>query len=78
MNFGGMGRLLVVSGLILVALGGILWGLEKGLPPGLNWIGRLPGDFFFERKNFSFYFPLTTSLIISIILSVVLWMIFRR
>lgn len=44
----------------------------------ISWMGRLPGDFFFQGKNFSFYFPLTTGLLISIILSVILWLITRK
>jgi hypothetical protein len=78
MGFGGLGRLLVFSGLILVAVGGVLWVIEKGAPPGLGWIGRLPGDIFIQRKNFTFYFPLATGLILSVILSVILWLITRR
>ncbi len=44
----------------------------------IPWLGRLPGDFFFRGKNFSFYFPLTTSILISVILTLILWFINRR
>jgi len=64
-----MPRLLIVLGLLLV-LAGILMKLD--VP-----IGRLPGDFHVRRGNFSFYFPLATSVIASIVLTLLMWM-FRR
>ena len=56
-----MGRLLVVVGLVIVAAGALIM---LGVP-----LGRLPGDFAYRRGNFSFYFPLTTSILVSIILT---------
>ncbi len=44
----------------------------------LPWIGKLPGDIVIHRKNFTFYFPLATSLIASLILSLILWLIGRK
>ena len=64
-----MGRLLVLVGLGIVALGLVIM---LGVP-----IGRLPGDFYVRRGNFSFYFPLATSIILSIILTLIL-AFFRR
>jgi uncharacterized protein HemY len=64
-----MGRLLVVVGLVIAALGLLMM---LGLP-----LGRLPGDFAVRRGNFSFYFPLTTSIILSIVLTL-LFSLFRR
>ncbi|HUJ79192.1 MAG TPA: DUF2905 domain-containing protein [Nitrospiria bacterium] len=69
-----LGRLLVVFGILLVAVGGIL--MATGKSP--SWLGRLPGDIVIQRRNFSFYFPLATSLIISIVLSLLLWLFSRR
>lgn len=66
-----MQRLLIVLGLILVAAG-LFWPWLARLP-----LGRLPGDFHIEREGFGFYFPLTTGLIVSIVISLILW-IFRR
>jgi Protein of unknown function (DUF2905) len=66
-----MSRTLIVVGAVLVAAG-ICWPLL-----GKLGLGRLPGDIVIERSNFSFYFPLMTSLIISIVLSVVLWLVNR-
>ena len=66
-----MGRWLIIFGLLLVVLG-IAWPLIAKLG-----FGRLPGDLRFERDGFGFYFPITTSLVISIALSLILWF-FRR
>jgi hypothetical protein len=68
----GLGRLLIVFGVVLVALG-LLLQLSGGIP----WLGRLPGDIRIERENFSFYFPITTSILLSIVLSLLFWL-FRR
>ncbi len=66
-----MSRTLIVIGLILVVLG-LLW-------PWLSRLGlfRLPGDIVIERDNFRFYFPITSMLLISVVLSLILWL-FRR
>ena len=69
---GGMGRILIYLGLFLVILG-IAFTLIGRIP----WLGHLPGDITIERERFTFYFPLATCLIISIILSLVLYL-FRR
>lgn len=62
-----MQRFLIALGLVLV-LAGLAWPWLSRLP----W-GRLPGDFSFQREGFSFHFPLMTSLVISIVLSLLLW-----
>ena len=67
-----MQRLLIALGLLLV-IAGIAWPWLSRLP----W-GRLPGDFAIERENFSFCFHLTTSLIVSVILSLVLFWWWRK
>ena len=64
-----MGRLLIVLGIVLVVVGLLV---NFGVP-----IGRLPGDFTYRRGNVSFYFPLTTSIIASILLTL-LMMFLRR
>ena len=64
-----MGRLLIVLGLVLVGVGLLV---SSGLP-----IGRLPGDFVYRRGNVSFYFPLTTSILASVLLTLLL-MFLRR
>jgi len=69
----GIGRPLIILGLILVAAG-----LAISFAPRLPiWLGRLPGDIHIKRENFSIHFPLMTCLLISAILSFILWL-FRR
>ncbi len=65
-------RLLTVAGLVLLAAGLLLY-----LAPQMPWLGRLPGDIRVERPNVRFYAPLTTSIIISVVLSLVLWLFAR-
>lgn len=67
-----IGKLLIVAGLVIVAAGVLV--LLAGKIP---WLGRLPGDFRIERENFSFYFPLTTGILVSIVLSAILWLLRR-
>jgi hypothetical protein len=69
----GIGRLLITVGLVLV-FAGLLFTFAGRLPFRL---GRLPGDFHYQGRNSSFYFPLTTCILLSALLSFVLW-IFRR
>lgn len=69
----GLGRPLIIMGLALV-VAGLLISYSPKLP---TWLGRLPGDINIKRANFSFHFPLMTCLIISAILSFILWL-FRR
>lgn len=68
-----IGRILIFLGLILALLGGIV--LLAGKIPGL---GRLPGDILIQRRNMTFYFPIATSILISIILSLIFWLLSRR
>ena len=67
-----LGKILVIIGIVIAAIGALLWsGIGKG------WLGRLPGDIHYTRDNFSFHFPIVTCLLISLILTLVLWL-FRR
>lgn len=66
-----MAKILIVAGLILVALGLML----LFFPGILRWAGRLPGDFSWKSGSISFHFPLATSLIISLILSLLFWLL---
>jgi hypothetical protein len=68
-----MGRSIVILGLVLVAVGAAV-SLGERLPVRF---GRLPGDFVWRGKNSVFYFPLATSLLVSLVLSAVLWLIAR-
>jgi len=68
----GLGRMLIVLGLILVAAGIIIASAHR-----IPWLGRLPGDIYIKKENFSFYFPIATSILLSLLLSLILWL-FRR
>jgi len=72
-DFTGMGRVLIVIGLVVAGVGLVMVFAGK-----IPFLGKLPGDFLFRGKNFSFYFPLTTSVLISVILTLILWFIHRK
>jgi hypothetical protein len=72
-DLGSLGKLLVVGGLVLAAVGVLL--VVAGRIP---FIGRLPGDVLIQRGNTTFYFPIVTSILISIVLSLVLNVLARR
>ncbi|HNR43465.1 MAG TPA: DUF2905 domain-containing protein [Bacteroidales bacterium] len=65
------GKILVIAGVVLVIAGLIIWFLGDKL----NWLGNLPGDIRIERENIRFYFPVTTMIVVSVILSLLLWLI---
>ena len=67
-----IGKMLVITGLLLAAIGAILW---SGF--GRGWLGRLPGDIHYTRGNFSFYFPIVTCLLASLALTIFFWL-FKR
>lgn len=66
------GKTLIIIGLLLVLIGFFLTFGGK-----IPWLGKLPGDIRIERDNFSFYFPLGTSILLSVVLSLLFWL-FRR
>jgi Protein of unknown function (DUF2905) len=66
------GRLLVVTGVILVALGLLLM---AGFRIGFLRLGRLPGDIAYKGKNVAFYFPIVTGLVLSVLATLILWLI---
>ncbi len=68
-----IGKFLVILGVVIIVIGGLL--LLSGKIP---WIGRLPGDIIIQRKNFTFYFPLATSILISLLLTLIFWIIRKR
>lgn len=67
-----LGKFLVVAGLLMAAVGALLW---SGL--GRGWLGRLPGDVNYSKGDFSFHFPIVTCLLISVVLTLLMWL-FRR
>ena len=65
------GKYIIIIGLVIVVIGVIVYFFSDKL----NWIGRLPGDIRIERDNFRFYFPITTMIIISVLIAVILQII---
>jgi len=70
--FSGMGKMLVILGAFIIVIGLLLMIGEK-----IPWIGRLPGDIIIKKEKFTFYFPIATCLLISIILTL-LFTLFRK
>jgi hypothetical protein len=70
-GIGSMGRWLIIFGVVLIVVG-LLWPVLERFG-----LGRLPGDIVIERENFRLYFPIVTSLIVSVVLSVILWLLNR-
>ena len=67
-----LGKFLFITGLVLAAVGLLLWtGVGKG------WLGKLPGDINYTKGNFSFHFPLVTCILLSLLLTLILWL-FRK
>ncbi|MDP2937955.1 MAG: DUF2905 domain-containing protein [Candidatus Omnitrophota bacterium] len=68
-----IGKTLIIFGIILIGVGVLLTFFNK-----IPFLGKLPGDIYIQKKNFTFYFPLATSILISIILSLIFWLWPRR
>jgi hypothetical protein len=71
-GLGALGKLLILLGIFIILIGAFLLIGDK-----IPWIGRLPGDIIMRREKFTFYFPITTSIIISILLTL-LFTLFRK
>ena len=69
----GLGRMLIVAGVVLVAAGLLITFADRFTP-----LGRLPGDITYRRGNFTFYFPVVTSILLSLLLTAVMWLLNRR
>ncbi len=67
-----LGRLLMVAGVVLLIVGGLLTLAGK-----IPWLGRLPGDISIQREHFTLYLPITTSVLISVLLSLLIWLLRR-
>mgnify|MGYP003298574935 CR=1 FL=1 len=72
-----LGKLLLGFGALMVCLGLILL-VAGNLSGKVPWLGRLPGDISIERDSWRFYFPLGTSILLSVVLSLLLWLFSRR
>ena len=80
----GLGKALIVTGVFLALIGLLMLLAEKGAGSGgplsewFGWVGKLPGDISIKRDGFSFYFPLTTSILISVVLSLLVYFLSKR
>jgi hypothetical protein len=68
-----IGKFLLIVGVVLMGLGLLLM-----LGGRIPWLGKLPGDFLIQKKNFTFYFPLATSILLSIVLTLIFWILGRK
>jgi hypothetical protein len=69
-----VGKILMITGLAIAALGALIWLIgHTGLP-----LGRLPGDIAIDRPNFKLYFPIVTCLLISALLTLIMWLLNRH
>ena len=73
----GLGKLFIAFGVLMIVLGGILL-LLGTVGEKVPWIGRLPGDIYIQRGSWTFYFPLATSILLSIFLTVIFSLFGRR
>lgn len=69
----GLGRMLVIAGIVLLGLGLLVMLAGRFLP-----LGRMPGDLVYRRGNFTLHFPLVTSILLSVLLTAVMWLFSRR
>lgn len=67
-----LGRILLIAGVALLIAGAVVLLVSR------LGVGKLPGDFVFRRGNFTFYFPLATSIVVSIVLTLLFWLLRRR
>lgn len=64
------GWLLIVAGLVIAGIG-VVWLVSPSIP----WLGKLPGDIAIERENFNFYFPIMTCILLSVLLTGIMWLV---
>lgn len=69
-----LGKILVVVGGVMLVMGAVVLMLGGKFP----WLGRLPGDIYLQRKNFTFVFPITTCILVSLIISAIVYLLGRR
>jgi hypothetical protein len=68
-----IGKFLIILGIVIISVGGLLL-----LSGKISWLGRLPGDIVIQKKNFTFYFPLATSILLSILLTLIFWLFGKK
>ncbi len=73
MDFAPFAKIIILAGIIITGIGVVFFFADK-----VPWLGKLPGDIHIEKEDFSFYFPITTCIIVSLIISAVLFFLTRR
>jgi hypothetical protein len=73
-----LAKTLIAIGLAILALGILLYVAPGALPKAFGWFGRLPGDIDIERGNTRFFFPLTSMILVSLVLTIIVNLLFRR
>lgn len=68
-----IGKILIITGFFIAGIGALLM-----LSGKISWIGRLPGDIVIQKKHFTFYFPLATSILLSLLISLILYLAGRK
>jgi len=68
-----LGKFLILLGILIIAVGGLLL-----LSGKISWLGRLPGDIIIQKKNFTFYFPLATSILLSVLVTLIFWLFTKK
>jgi uncharacterized protein HemY len=68
MEFNQLGKILIIIGVFIAVIGLLMLAVNK-----IPWLGKLPGDIYIKKENFTFYFPIVTSILISIILSLIFY-----
>jgi H+/Cl- antiporter ClcA len=66
-----LGKYVIIAGIVIVIVGIFIYFFGNKL----DWFGRLPGDIRIEKENFKFYFPITTMIILSVVISLLIWII---
>ena len=72
-ELGAFGKILIFFGIVMIVVGGFFLICNK-----IPFLGKLPGDIAVQKKNFGFYFPITTCIVISIIISLIMWLFGKR
>ena len=65
------GKYILIAGLIIVLIGAVLWLFGNKL----SWLGRLPGDLYVKKENYTLYIPITTMILLSIVITLIMWLI---
>jgi hypothetical protein len=72
-NFSGFGKMIFIAGIVIAVIGLIIMFFNK-----IPFIGKMPGDIVIKKENFTFYFPIVTSILLSIILSLIFYFLRRK